>query len=58
MGPVRLLGDSVVDIPKDQIAPITLQDFRASLTAIRPSVSQARLVEHAEWAEEFGERGA
>ena len=57
MGPIRLLGDDIVQIHKDQIAPIKLQDFRASLTSIRPSVSQARLEKHAQWAEDFGERG-
>ena len=57
MGPVRRLGDDVRDIPKDQIAPIKPHDFKASLTSIRPSVSEARLVEHEKWADQYGERG-
>jgi hypothetical protein len=41
----------------DQIRPIQFQDFEASLTNIRPSVSKQGLKEFEEWAKEFGERG-
>jgi SpoVK/Ycf46/Vps4 family AAA+-type ATPase len=41
----------------DDIRPIELQDFLASLQAIRPSVSKQGLKQFEEWAKEFGERG-
>jgi hypothetical protein len=39
----------------DEIRPIELSDFVASLTTIRPSVSKASLKEYEDWAKEFGE---
>jgi SpoVK/Ycf46/Vps4 family AAA+-type ATPase len=41
----------------DEIRPIELSDFVASLTNIRPSVSKTGIKEYEEWAKEFGERG-
>ena len=57
MGPLRSLGEALLHMTMDQIRPIELADFVASLTTIRPSVSQAGLKEYEEWAKEFGERG-
>lgn len=41
----------------DQIRPIELVDFKASLRMIRPSVSREGLKEYEDWAKQFGERG-
>ncbi|OAX78917.1 hypothetical protein ACJ72_06771 [Emergomyces africanus] len=57
MGPLRNLGEALLHTPMDQIRPIRLADFEASLSSIRPSVSRDGLKEHEEWAKEFGERG-
>ncbi|KAK4159657.1 oligomeric complex COG6-domain-containing protein [Cladorrhinum sp. PSN259] len=57
MGPLRSLGEALLQMTMDQIRPIELKDFEASLTTIRPSVSQAGLKEYEDWAREFGERG-
>ncbi|KAK4228142.1 putative ATPase of the AAA+ class [Podospora fimiseda] len=57
MGPLRSLGEALLHMTMDQIRPIELKDFEASLTTIRPSVSQAGLKEYEDWAKEFGERG-
>jgi hypothetical protein len=42
--------------PND-IRPIDVTDFKASLVNIRPSVSASGLKEFEDWAKEFGERG-
>ncbi|KAG5297189.1 vacuolar sorting-associated protein [Histoplasma ohiense] len=57
MGPLRNLGEALLYTPMDQIRPIHLADFEASLCSIRPSVSREGLKEHEDWAKEFGERG-
>ncbi|VZI15254.1 unnamed protein product [Fusarium fujikuroi] len=57
MGPLRSLGEALLHMTMDEIRPIQLSDFEASLTTIRPSVSKAGLKEYEEWATEFGERG-
>ncbi|KZF21873.1 AAA-domain-containing protein [Xylona heveae TC161] len=57
MGPLRALGEALLHMSMDQIRPIELRDFDASLTNIRPSVSKAGLKKFEEWAREFGERG-
>ncbi|KAA8649785.1 hypothetical protein EYZ11_005385 [Aspergillus tanneri] len=57
MGPLRNLGEALLHTPMDQIRPIRFQDFEASLSSIRPSVSQEGLKEYEEWARQFGERG-
>jgi SpoVK/Ycf46/Vps4 family AAA+-type ATPase len=41
----------------DDIRPISLADFEASLGTIRPSVSKSGLKQYEDWALEFGERG-
>ncbi|KAG5953378.1 hypothetical protein E4U53_005793 [Claviceps sorghi] len=57
MGPLRSLGEALLHMTMDDIRPILLADFEASLGTIRPSVSRAGLKEYENWAEEFGERG-
>jgi SpoVK/Ycf46/Vps4 family AAA+-type ATPase len=57
MGPLRALGDALLQMTMDQIRPIEYEDFVASLTTIRPSVSKASLEAYENWAKEFGERG-
>jgi SpoVK/Ycf46/Vps4 family AAA+-type ATPase len=41
----------------DDIRPIDMRDFEASLVNIRPSVSKQGLQAFEDWAREFGERG-
>jgi SpoVK/Ycf46/Vps4 family AAA+-type ATPase len=57
MGPLRSLGEALLHMTMDEIRPIQLLDFEASLTNIRPSVSKTGLKEYEDWAQEFGERG-
>jgi fidgetin-like protein 1 len=57
MGPLRELGEALLYTPIDQIKPITMGDFEASLVNIRPSVSKQGLKEFEDWTKEFGERG-
>ncbi|KAK5942711.1 hypothetical protein PMZ80_005277 [Knufia obscura] len=57
MQPLRNLGEALLTTPIDQIRPISLDDFRASIDNIRPSVSKKGLEQFEEWAREFGERG-
>ncbi|KAK4124203.1 AAA-domain-containing protein [Parathielavia appendiculata] len=57
MGPLRSLGEALLHMTMDEIRPIELSDFVASLTTIRPSVSKAGLKQYEDWAKEFGERG-
>jgi fidgetin-like protein 1 len=57
MGPLRSLGEKLLHMTTDEIRPIQLADFKASLTTIRPSVSKQGLKEYEDWAREFGERG-
>ncbi|TWU78086.1 hypothetical protein ED733_007047 [Metarhizium rileyi] len=57
MGPLRSLGEALLHMTMDDIRPIHLADFEASLSTIRPSVSKAGLKEYEDWAKEFGERG-
>ncbi|KAL2024820.1 hypothetical protein VTK56DRAFT_5641 [Thermocarpiscus australiensis] len=57
MGPLRSLGEALLHMTMDEIRPIELSDFVASLGTIRPSVSKASLKEYEDWAKEFGERG-
>ncbi|KAG5982918.1 hypothetical protein E4U55_001153 [Claviceps digitariae] len=56
MGPLRSLGEALLHMTMDDIRPILLCDFEASLGTIRPSVGRAGLKEYEDWAEEFGER--
>ncbi|KAG7134516.1 putative AAA domain-containing protein like [Verticillium longisporum] len=57
MGPLRSLGEALLHMTMDDIRPISIIDFKASLTNIRPSVSKTGLKEYEDWAQEFGERG-
>lgn len=57
MGPLRSLGEALLHTTMDQIRPIELGDFRASLRTIRPSVDREGLKEYEDWAKQFGERG-
>lgn len=57
MGPLRSLGERLLNMSPDEIRGIRMEDFRASLVNIRPSVSKAGLKEFEDWAREFGERG-
>ncbi|EDO16141.1 hypothetical protein Kpol_1070p24 [Vanderwaltozyma polyspora DSM 70294] len=54
MGPLRELGEKLLDTPRDQIRSINLNDFRNSLNYIKPSVSQDGLKKHEEWAAQYG----
>ncbi|KAH0273412.1 AAA-domain-containing protein, partial [Aureobasidium melanogenum] len=57
MGPLRSLGEKLLHMSPDDIRPIDVTDFKASLVNIRPSVSASGLKEFEDWAKEFGERG-
>lgn len=57
MGPLRSLGEKLLHMSPDDIRPIGMDDFQASLRNIRPSVSSSGLKEFEDWAREFGERG-
>ncbi|KAL9083411.1 MAG: hypothetical protein Q9159_005806 [Coniocarpon cinnabarinum] len=57
MGPLRSLGEMLLDMSPEDIRPIGMQDFEASLVNIRPSVSTQGLKDYEDWAKEFGERG-
>lgn len=57
MGPLRSLGEALLMMKMDEIRPMELSDFIASLQTIRPSVSKSGLKEYEDWAGEFGERG-
>lgn len=56
LGPLRNLGEALLHTSSEDIRPICLQDFEASLTSIRPSVSREGLEQYERWSMEFGER--
>ncbi|RPA98803.1 AAA-domain-containing protein [Choiromyces venosus 120613-1] len=56
MGPLRSLGEALLQMRMDDIRPITFEDFEASLKSIRPSVSKEGLQAFEDWAKKFGER--
>ncbi|RPA76077.1 AAA-domain-containing protein [Ascobolus immersus RN42] len=56
MGPLRSLGEGLLDTKMEDIRPIGMCDFRESLRVIRPSVGKEGLGRFEEWAKEFGER--
>jgi adenosinetriphosphatase len=58
MGPLRSLGDKLLLTPTEQIRPINIEDFEASLKYIRPSVSKEGLKQYEDWAIQFGSSGA
>lgn len=57
MGPLRSLGDLILNTPRDQIRPVGLNDFISSLQYIRPSVLVEGLSQHEEWASLYGSYG-
>ncbi|KAF2788745.1 AAA-domain-containing protein [Melanomma pulvis-pyrius CBS 109.77] len=57
MGPLRSLGEKLLHMTMDEIRPMRYEDFEASLSTIRPSVSKQGLKQFEDWAREFGERG-
>jgi SpoVK/Ycf46/Vps4 family AAA+-type ATPase len=57
MGPLRSLGERLLHMSPEEIRPIGMRDFEASLVNIRPSVSKEGLKEFEDWARQFGERG-
>jgi SpoVK/Ycf46/Vps4 family AAA+-type ATPase len=57
MGPLRTLGDAVLNMSMEEIQPIDFMHFTSSLHTIRPSVSKEGLNRYEEWAQDFGERG-
>jgi len=58
MGPLRALGDALLTTSPDQVRPIDVNDFIASMRTIKPSVSQNNLKTFEEWAKEYGSSGA
>ncbi|KAK9380237.1 P-loop containing nucleoside triphosphate hydrolase protein [Kockiozyma suomiensis] len=58
MGPLRALGEALLSTPRDQIRPVTVADFEASLKTIRPSVSKEGLQAFEDWAMKYGSSGA
>ncbi|KAG0239932.1 hypothetical protein BGW41_007415 [Actinomortierella wolfii] len=54
LGPLRELGDQLLDTPADQVRPILFKDFSLALQTIRPSVSPASLRAYEEWNREYG----
>lgn len=58
MGPLRELGEALLTTPTEQIRPIGVQDFVASLKTIRPSVSPEGLKVFEDWAAMYGSSGA
>lgn len=57
MGPLRSLGERLLHMRPEDIRGIQMEDFKASLMNIRPSVSKEGLKQFEDWAKEFGERG-
>lgn len=57
MGPLRELGDKLLETERESIRPINLSDFQNSLLYIRPSVSTEGLGKYEEWAAKFGSSG-
>lgn len=56
MGPLRSLGEDLLCMRKEDIRPISFQDFEASLETIKPSVSGGGVKMYEDWAKMFGER--
>ncbi|KAF9198934.1 hypothetical protein BGZ49_000124 [Haplosporangium sp. Z 27] len=57
LGPLRSLGETLLDTPADQVRPIQYQDFVQALHAIRPSVSPQSLQAYDDWNHEYGASG-
>ncbi|KAI5814877.1 vacuolar sorting protein 4b [Pyronema omphalodes] len=56
MGPLRSLGERLLEVGVGEVRPIGWRDFEGSLKKIRPSVDEEGLRKFGEWAERFGER--
>ncbi|KAF8539468.1 P-loop containing nucleoside triphosphate hydrolase protein [Trichophaea hybrida] len=56
MGPLRSLGERLLEVGVEDVRGIGMEDFEKSLERIRPSVSEEGLKKFEEWAEKFGER--
>ncbi|KAF9926443.1 hypothetical protein FBU30_003976 [Linnemannia zychae] len=54
LGPLRSLGETLLDTPADQVRPIQYQDFVQALQTIRPSVSPQSLMAFEDWNREYG----
>ncbi|KAF9393306.1 hypothetical protein CPC16_002366 [Podila verticillata] len=54
LGPLRSLGETLLDTPADQVRPIQFHDFVQALQSIRPSVSPQSLLAFEEWNREYG----
>ncbi|KAF9098666.1 hypothetical protein BGX29_007494 [Mortierella sp. GBA35] len=54
LGPLRSLGETLLDTPADQVRPIQYQDFVQALQTIRPSVSPQSLLAFEEWNRDYG----
>ena len=48
MGPIRDIKD-VSKIDKNQVRPVTIEDFKAAFKKFSPSVSQATINEFLQW---------
>ncbi|XP_010528165.1 PREDICTED: fidgetin-like protein 1 [Tarenaya hassleriana] len=57
MGPLREAlkhGIEIANLKKDDMRPVTLQDFRDAMQEVRPSVSMNELGIYDEWNKQFG----
>ncbi|KAG4927037.1 hypothetical protein JHK82_052819 [Glycine max] len=57
MGPLREAlgqGIEITKLKKEDMRPVTLQDFKNSLQEVRPSVSPNELVTYEQWNKQFG----
>ena len=54
MGPLRELGMAIRHVRAEDVRPVTVADFNASLKTIRASVSDDSLRAYEEWNETFG----
>ena len=56
MGPLRSLGERLLEVGVEDVRAIEIGDFETSLERIRPSVGAEGLKRFEEWAEKYGER--
>jgi SpoVK/Ycf46/Vps4 family AAA+-type ATPase len=57
MGPLRealMQGRDIGNISKDEMRPISVQDFMNALQQVRPSVSESELGLYQDWNRQFG----
>jgi SpoVK/Ycf46/Vps4 family AAA+-type ATPase len=57
MGPLRealMQGRDIGNISKDEMRPISVQDFMNALQQVRPSVSDSELGLYQDWNRQFG----